>query len=144
MIEAFLITWLRRDIDATKVAGTLFLMYFPEGNSGYPTYTAVDTRWSKKDLMEVLEDFVDHRLLERKKAGLKQETPEQRHRPEEWLCYLKAYDLRQQKLSHSKIDLLLFPKTGGDEKRGFTYCRKGAALVAKPPLLPRRDKRRVS
>ena len=141
LIDAFYNTWQRRDVDPQKVAGTLFLLYFPEGKRNGASYTAFDMRWSKKDLMEVLEDYLDKCLIDRKKGGLKQEVPRERHRPDEWLSYLKAYDLRQQKFTHKYIDRILFPRAGGDEKRGSAYFKKGAALVAKPPLLPQRDKK---
>lgn len=136
MIDAFRPTFASRDLDGRKFEGMAFLMYFPEENPDQPRYIAFNLRWSKKDLMETWEEYLDDRLADRKKAGLKQEVPKTRHSLDQYGKYLRAYDLRQQGLKYKKIDLILFPKLDGDEKRGFAYYRKGAAFVTKPPLLP--------
>ena len=136
MIDVFRTTFAKRDLDGRNVAGMAFLMYYPEENPDHPSYIALNLRWSKRDLMETWEDYVDRCLADRRKAGLKQEVPKQRHSLDQYVKYLRAYDLRQQRLRYKKIDLILFPKLDGDEKRGFAYCRRGAAFVKKPPLLP--------
>jgi hypothetical protein len=102
-IEAFRTTFTNREVDAKQVAGILYLMYFPEENCDHPSYTAFDMRWSKKDLMETWEHFVDSRLQDRKKAGLKQEIPQKRRHLDQYVKYLKAYDLRQTK-QNSRLD----------------------------------------
>lgn len=140
--NAFRTTVVHREVEAQQVAGMLLLLYFPEENCEQPYYDAINMRWSKKDLMEAWGHFVDCCIRDRKKAGLKQEAPQQRLRLEEYELYLKAYDLRKMKHTYKEIDLQIFSQLGGDEKRGFTYYRKGEALVANPPLLPQRGKRK--
>ena len=135
-IDAFQPTFSHREINANQVAGILYLMYFPEENYEHPSYTALDMRWSKKDLMEAFEDSVDNYLRSRRKTGFKQAVPQTRRRLDQYVKYLRAYDLRLLKQSYKKIDLLLFPRLGGDEKRGALYCRKGESFVANPPRLP--------
>ena len=51
----------------------MILAYFPEKDPEHFAVTALDIRWTKKDLMETFESWVDATLAERARTGLKQE-----------------------------------------------------------------------
>jgi hypothetical protein len=139
-MEAFHPTFQNRP-PAHKVAGMLLLMYFPEEDCERATYSVVNMRRSKKDLMADWEEDLDKWLEDRQEAGLKQDAPKRRYRLEESVKYLKTYDLRKQNKRYKEIDLKIFPRLGRDEMRARTYYRKGEALVMEPPLLPPPRKR---
>lgn len=112
-------------VDRTAVAGMLALVYFPEEAPEHPGLTVFDTRWSKKDLMETFERWVDDTMAERAAAGLKQERPHHRLRLNQYSDYLKVYDLRSEGKTFNEIDDMLWPASLGDgEKRARTITRR--------------------
>ena len=140
--NAFLTTVAHREVDSWEVAGMLILLHFPEENPEHPSYPAFNLRWSKKELMAAFEDWVDHRLIERKKAGLKQEVPQKRVSIENYRQYLRAYDLRMSKLTFPKIERQIWPNSYEIGRKASQYYLKGKALVKNPPLLSPRTKRK--
>jgi hypothetical protein len=76
----------------------VILAYFPEKDPEHFAVTALDIRWTKKDLMETFESWVDATLAERARTGLKQERPSHRLRLEESAEHLKVHDLRSEPL----------------------------------------------
>jgi len=128
--------------DRAAVAGMLMLTYFPEEDSDHPTMRVFDARWSKRDLLEAFEGWVDRAIADRAAAGLRQERPPQRIRLDEYPHYLKAYDLRSERKKFKEIGKVLWPGFDGDlGKRARDYYQRGRTLVLSPPLAPKRKQR---
>jgi hypothetical protein len=125
-------------LDREAIAGTLSLAYIPDEDEQRHRVTTLDMRWSKKELMETLESWVDQFLRDRAMAGLNQERPQQRLRVTEYSDYLRAYDLREEgRRTYREIAETLWPAAAGAlEKRARDYYNKGKALILKPPLAP--------
>jgi hypothetical protein len=124
-------------LNSTHAAGFLALVYFPDQAPQNPWVMAVDTRQSKKDLWVICESLLDTILTDRAKAGLRQESPRMRFRPEECVDYLRAYDMRQAGMMFEAIGRKICRGHLSDAKMtAQTYCRKGKALVLRPPSLP--------
>jgi hypothetical protein len=124
-------------IDRASVSGTLTLAYIPDEDRQRHRVTTVDMRWSKKDLMDLLEGWIDVFLKDRGTAGLKQERLEKRLRVGVYTHYLRVYDLREAGKKYREIAHALWPRQSGDlEKRARDYYNKGKALVLDPPLMP--------
>ena len=84
-------------VDRDSIAGTLTLAYIlDEDQQHRQRVTALDIRWSKKDLIETLEFWVDVFLADRAAAGLKQDRPQQRFRVTEYADYLRVHDLMEE------------------------------------------------
>lgn len=135
-MDAFLGTFVNREVDSKDVAGMIILMYFPEENLQHPTYMTFNMRWSKKDLMAAFEDWVDSSLYDRERAGLKQETQQKRIRRKECLTYLRVYDLRTTGLTFPQIERQLRGDSAMLGRSARDQYVKGNALVINPPLLP--------
>jgi hypothetical protein len=126
-------------MDEKTAAGLVVLSYFPEKDPEHFAVTALDIRWTKKDLMDSFESWVDATLAERARAGLNQERPRQRLRLDQWSEYLRVYDLRSEGKRFTEIGELMWKGLGGDlEKKAKEYHQKGKSLVRNPPLVPRR------
>jgi hypothetical protein len=127
-------------VDRATVAGTLTLAYIPDEDQQHRhRVTTLDMRWSKKDLMETLEFWVDQFLSDRATAGLKQERPAQRFRVAEYADYLRVFDLMEERRkTYREPAHALWPGAAGDPaKRARDYYNKGRRLVMNPPLKPR-------
>jgi len=128
-------------MDEKTAAGLVVLSYFPEKDPEHFAVTALDIRWTKKDLMDRFESWVDATLAERARAGLKQERPRHRLRLEESGAYLRVYDLRCAGKRFAKIGELMWKGSEGDmEKKAKEYYLKGKSLVLNPPCLPRKTR----
>jgi hypothetical protein len=125
--------------DRTRAAGMLLLVYFPEEDFERPTLSVFDARWSKRDLLEGCEAWIDQAITKRKSSGLQQERPAQRLRLSEYPDYLRVYDLRSGGKTFKEIATALWADRAGDlEKRARDYYLRGEALVLNPPRLPKR------
>jgi len=125
-------------VERTSMAGTLILGYIPDEDPQHPRVMALDMRWSKKDLMEAFEFWVDWMLADRAVAGLNQVRPKKRLRLNVYEDYLESYDLKTyERRTFAEIARTLWPTAVGDiEKRARDHYRKGRELVLNPPLRP--------
>ncbi len=129
-------------LDPKAMAGMLVLAYFPEQAPKRHTITALDIRWSKKDILETFETWLSSTLEERATAGLKQERPRKRLRLSEYRDYLQAYDLRTERRSFKEIGAIMWERHVGDlARKAKEYYEKGKDLVSSPPLAPMRERR---
>jgi hypothetical protein len=125
-------------LDYSKLAGMLILTYFPEEKPERHSYTVFNLRWTKRDLRESFESWLDATLRERAQSGLKQQLPKRRVRLDDYVNYLKAYDLRMNKLTFRAIENRLWPNLDAVGNKGRQYFLKGEHLVRTPPLVPQR------
>jgi hypothetical protein len=128
-------------MDEKALAGLAVLAHFPEKDPEHFVVTALDMRWTKKNLMESFESWVNATLTERARAGFRQERPHHRQRLDESSQYLRAYDLRSEGKTFAEIGRLIWKGSEEDlAKKAREYHRKGTKLVLDPPLVPRRTR----
>ncbi len=140
-MEAFLFKLTDIKLDYSKLAGMLILTYFPEEKPEHHAYTVFNLRWTKRDLRESFESWLDATLRERAQSGLKQQLPKRRVRLADYVNYLKAYDLRMNNMTFRAIEKRLWPNLDDVGNKGRQYFLKGAHLVRTPPLRPRREQK---
>src|SRR5262245_23077112 len=126
-------------VDRQSLGGTLTLAYIPDEDQHRHRVTTLDMRWSKKDLMETLEFWIDVFLRDRAAAELKQSRPHHRFRVAEYQDYLRVHDLREGNgRTFRQIADHLWPGAeGAPEKRARDYYNNGRALILNPPLMPK-------
>jgi hypothetical protein len=137
-MEAFGFKLTDMKLDYSKLAGMLILAYFPEEKPERHSYTVFNLRWTKRDLRESFESWLDATLRERAQSGLKQQLPKRRVRLDDYVNYLKAYDLRMKNMTFRAIEKRLWPNLEDMGKKGRQYFLKGEHLVRTPPLVPQR------
>jgi hypothetical protein len=126
------------NLNAEVMAGLAVLVYYPEERPKNPEHVVLDTRRSKKDLLAILQDWIDRAHERRANAGLKQNKPTQRILVGKYPDYLKAFDLNAEGKSYREIGDALWPGNAGDlEKKAKDYVRQGKKLVENPPLVPK-------
>ncbi|MFB3074667.1 MAG: hypothetical protein ACE1Z6_05760 [Candidatus Methylomirabilales bacterium] len=129
-------------LDPKAMAGMLVLTYFREQAPRRHAVTAFDIRWSKKDIMESFETWLNSTLEERATAGLKQERPRTRLRLSEYPDYLRVYDLQTERRSFKEIGEIMWKRHRGDlARKAKEYYKKGQTIVSSPPLAPMRERR---
>lgn len=127
-----------------NLKGHLFLLYFPEEKefNWNNTVGVVDMRRPKDEIKTSISKIISSWLTERTEAGLKQEKAKERIRLSEAFQYLKAVDLRKQKMTYKKISLQLRKGRASsfDAREAKRYCQKGEEFITNPPLLKYSEK----
>lgn len=115
--------------------GMIIIMYFPEASREKSTLSAINTNWSRKDMIESFTLTVDSLLEERRKRGLKQDKTHERLRLEHLFEYLKAYDLKQNGKTYKEIAKCVWPQgsMGDLERKIRLYIKKAKNLIQEPP-----------
>lgn len=127
-----------------NLKGHLFLLYFPEEKefNWNNTVGIIDMRRPKDEIKTSISEKISSWLTERTEAGLKQKKAKERIRLSEAFQYLKAFDLRKQKMTYEKISLQLRKGRASsfDAREAKRYCQKGEEFIANPPLLKYSEK----
>lgn len=134
VIEDVLDTKLKEELE-----GRLFTIYIPKReykNSSNNYVTEVNLNQSKKLIYEHFDKLLKDAQKDKKAIKQKNKTTkEDRLRLENWIDYLKVYDLREQKTKYKDIARILWKHSEGDmERKARLYFQKAKNLVREPPL----------
>lgn len=125
---------LPRKYKSERLKGSLYLVCIPEESE--PNWiTRVDLKRPKEYIEEYLLATCDSIIDSRRKHGLKQERQKKRLRLDQWIDYIKVYDLREECKKYLQIAEELWGEAEGDiERKARLYYQKAKNLIDKPPI----------
>lgn len=122
----------KRNYDDLK--GSLHLTYIPEEPETAWT-SDIDVRHSKRDISLYLNGMLDSIIKSREKHGLKQARQKDKFRLDQWVEYIKVYDLRKVGKKYRDIAETMWNTEEGDiERKVRLYYQKAEKLVKDPPI----------
>jgi hypothetical protein len=133
---------LAADENIEQLKGIMLLIYFPEESPSNWQMSAINSRWSKKEIIAQFNSTANMIVANRLKHGLKQEKPSERLRVEHGFDYLRAYDLRKDGNSFKEVGIKMWPGQSGDlERKARLYFSKAEKLIKEPPICQLMQKR---